>query len=317
MKKILILLAITAITAGAFCQTDTSSVSYVAYWSLGDSYNFSVSKTSQQWSGDSLKKDEKSEYTANFEVIDSTKTSYTVMWTFSNQLSNTWDIPDELLGELSKYEITEVVYTTTEMGEFTGIENWKELGETMRSMFTDVFKFIAKDSLEFDVFMKVARPILDMYSSKEGVEQMVFPELMLFHFPFGAMIPVGDTVMYDELFPNLLGGEPVRADARLWFEEVDFEEERSLLVQETKLNPDDTKAFLKEFLARMGMEGTEMEKVLSEAVYIIENSTRYDYYYYPGVPVKIQFNRNILIDIGDQNNRRFDTITVELLFDES
>lgn len=313
MKKLLLLLAITAITTDTFCQTDTTSVSYVAYWSLGDSYDFSVRKTSQQWSGDTLTKDDLSEYTANFEVIDSTETSYKVIWTFSNQLATTWDIPDELLGELSKYEITEVVYTTTEMGEFTGIENWKELGETMRSMFTDVFKFTAKDSQEFDVLMQVARPIIDMYSSKEGVEQMVFPELMLFHFPFGAMIPVGDTIMYDDLFPNLLGGEPIRADARLWFEEVDFEEERSLLIQESKLNQDDTRAFLNEFLARMGMEGTEMEKVLSEAEYRIETGTIYDYYYYPGVPVKIEFNRNIFIDIGEQNTRRFDTIIVELL----
>lgn len=314
MKNILFILAMAAATTGAFCQTDTTSVSYVAYWSVGDSYDFSVRKTSHQWSGDSLTKEEISEYTGNFEVTDSTETSYTIMWTFSNELSNTWDIPDEVLSELAKYELTEVIYTTTEMGEFTGIENWKELGEMVRSMFTDIFRALSDGSQEnFDRMMDMARPLIEMYGTKEGVEQMVFPELMLFHFPFGAMISVGDTIKYDDHFPNLLGGEPIRAEARLWFEDVDFEEERSLLVQESKLNQDDTKAFLTEFLARMSMEGAEMEKMLSEAVYKIETLNRYDYYYYPGVPVKIEFNRNISIDIGEQNNRRFDTITIELL----
>lgn len=314
MKKLLLLVVMAAAVNGAFCQTDTTSVSYLAYWSVGDSYDFSVRKSSRQWSGDSLTKEDLSEYTGNFEVTDSTETSYTIMWTFSNELSNTWDIPDELLAELSKYELTEVVYTTTEMGEFTGIENWKELGEMVSSMFADIFRIMSEGSQEnYDRMMDMARPVTEMYSTKEGVEQLVFPELMLFHFPFGAMITVGDTIQYDDHFPNLLGGEPIRAEARLWFEEVDFEEERSLLVQESKLNPDDTKAFLNQFLARMGMEGADMEEALSDAVYKIETFNKYDFYYYPGVPVKIEFNRNISIDIGEQNNRRADTITIELL----
>jgi len=180
MKKIALLLALTAVATGLFCQVDTTSVSYVAYWSTGDSYDFRVHKTSMQWVGDSLTKNDISEYTANFEVVDSTDTSYTVVWTFSNELINTWDIPDELLEELSKYSVTEVVYTTTELGEFNGIENWKELGEMMRSMFSDVFRVISKDSgEEYEKLMQTARPIIDMYSSKEGVEQMAFPELML------------------------------------------------------------------------------------------------------------------------------------------
>ncbi len=113
MKKVSLLLALIALTVGAFCQDDTTSVSYVAYWSVGDSYDFKVRKTSMQWTGDSLTKDEISEYTANFEVVDSTETSYTVVWTYSNELVNTWDIPEEMLDELSKYEMSEVVYTPT------------------------------------------------------------------------------------------------------------------------------------------------------------------------------------------------------------
>ena len=314
MKKLALLLALTAFSAGSFCQDDTTSVSYVAYWSVGDSYDFKVRKTSMQWTGDSLTKDEISEYTANFEVIDSTESSYTVVWTYSNELVNTWDIPEVMLDELSKYEMSEVVYTTTEMGEFTGIENWEELSQMMRSMFNDVFRIIAKESeADFDKLMQAAQPFLEMYSSKEGIEQMVLPELKLLHFPFGAMIPVGDTIRFEDQFPNLLGGDPIRADAKLWFEQVDFAEERSVLVQESKLNPEDTMEFLREILSRMGATGDDLAKVLAEATYTIDTFNRYDFYYYPGVPVMIDFNRHIRIDIGEEKNRRDDTITIELL----
>ncbi|MDM8002789.1 MAG: hypothetical protein QUS66_07705 [Bacteroidota bacterium] len=314
MKQLALLLVFTAFSAGLFCQDDTTSVSYVAYWSVGDSYDFRVRKTSMQWTGDSLTKDEISEYTANFEVVDSTETSYTVVWTYSNELINTWDIPEEMLDELSKYEMSEVVYTTTEMGEFIGIENWEELSQMVRSMFNDIFRIIAKDSgTDHDKMMQAAQPFLEMYSSKEGIEQMVLPELKLFHFPFGAMIPVGDTIRYEDQFPNLLCGDPIRADAKLWFEEVDFSEERSLLVQESRLNREDTMVFLKEILSRMGAQSEEMTNLLSEAVYTIDTFNRYDYYYYPGVPVKIDFNRHVQIDIGEEQSRRDDTISIELL----
>jgi len=314
MKKLALLLALTAFASVSFCQVDTSSVSYVAYWSVGDSYDFKVRKTSMQWSGDSLTKDEVSEYTANFEVIDSTENSYKVLWTYSNELVNTWDIPDEMLSELSKYELNEVIYTTTELGEFTAIENWEELAGMMRSMFNDIFRILAKDSQkDFDRMMQTVQPFMEMFSTKEGIEQMVLPELQLFHFPFGAMIPVGDTIRYEDLLPNLLGGEPIRADAKLWFEEVDFDEERSLLVQESKLNRDDTMAFLKNILNKMGAVGEEFDRTLSEAVYSVDTSNRYDFYYYPGVPVKIDFNRHTRIDVGGEKNRRDDTITIELL----
>ncbi len=314
MKKLALLLTFTAFATGLFCQVDTTSVSYVAYWSVGDAYDFRVRKTSMQWTGDSLTKDDISEYTASFEVIDSTADSYKIRWTFSNELVDTWDIPDEMLEELSKYELSEIIYTTNELGEFTGIENWKELGEMMSSMLSDVFRILSEDSEEaYEKLMQAAQPILGMYSSKEGVEQLAFPELMLFHFPFGAMISVADTIKYEDQFPNLLGGDPVRADAKLWFEEVDFDEERSVLIQESKLNPDDTMAFLKDLMTRMGVTGEDFDKTLSEAVYSIDTFNRYDFYYYPGVPVKIDFSRHIRIDVGDENNRREDMITISLL----
>ncbi|HSO77207.1 MAG TPA: hypothetical protein VLQ76_01450 [Bacteroidales bacterium] len=314
MKKTSLLILLFTLTLSTYCQTDSSEVSYVAYWSVGDSYDFKVTKTNMQWSGDSLTKNNMSEYVANFEVIDSTETSYTIIWSFKNELVNTYDIPEPLIEKLSKYSVTEVIYTTSELGEFTGIKNWKELGETMRAMFTDLFTVISEEQgSDYDKLMKTAEPIIAIYSSQQGVEQMVLPELQLFHFPFGAMFTVSDTIDYEDQFPNMLGGDPIRAETKLYFESVDYADDRAMLVQESKLNSDDTRALLTRLLTQMVQNDSEFEAALARARYDIRTSTHYDYYYYPGIPIKIDLNRNTVIDIDDSKTRRVDNITIELL----
>ena len=71
--------------------------------------------------------------------------------------------------------------------------------------------------------------------------------------------------------------------------------------------------FLKDIMKKMGVTDEDLDKALSEAVYSIDTFNRYDFYYYPGVPVKIDFSRHIRIDVGDENNRREDMITISLL----
>ncbi len=314
MKTITLLLLLFTMTLSSYCQADTSEVSYVAYWSVGDSYDFRVTKTNMQWSGDSLTKNNTTEYVANFEVIDSTDTSYTIIWSFTNELVNTYDIPESLIEKLSKYSVTEVIYTTSELGEFTGIRNWEELGQTMRAMFTELFTVLAEEQgSDYDALMKTAEPIIAIYSSQQGIEQMILPELQLFHFPFGAMFTVSDTIKFEDQYPNMLGGDPIRAESKLYFESVDYADERAMLVQESKLNSDDTRALITRLLKQMGQKGSEFDAALGRAEYDIRTSTHYDYYYYPGIPIKIDLNRNTVIDIDNTKTRRVDNIIIELL----
>ena len=72
MRKQYLFLLSLLFTTVIFSQADTTKISFVAYWSVGDSYDFNVTKSTQQWKKNELTKDQKQNYKANFTVIDST-----------------------------------------------------------------------------------------------------------------------------------------------------------------------------------------------------------------------------------------------------
>lgn len=85
MKSKFLLLSFLLTSLFSFAQIDSTKVQFVAYWSIGDSYDFKVTKVKQQWKEGKQTKDEKRSYTANFKVIDSTATSYTIDWTIKTR----------------------------------------------------------------------------------------------------------------------------------------------------------------------------------------------------------------------------------------
>ena len=186
MRKTLSLITILLISTNLFSQIDTTKIAFVSYWSIGDSYNFKISKIKKQWKEGKLTKDQKQDYIANFKVIDSTENSYIINWSYENDLGNTYKIPEKLLDRFSKYKITEIKYKTSEVGYLIEILNWKEVGDTMNSMIVDIIEVLGdKDEMKKDALKTALQPFKQIYSSKQGVEQLVLKELQYFHFPMG------------------------------------------------------------------------------------------------------------------------------------
>ena len=82
MKKYVWLLGIFIFSANLFSQTDSTKIAFISYWSVGDSYDFKISKASRTWENDTLTEENFEEYIANFTVIDSTENSYTIQWSY-------------------------------------------------------------------------------------------------------------------------------------------------------------------------------------------------------------------------------------------
>ena len=317
MRKILSLITILTITTNLFSQIDTTKVAFVSYWSIGDSYDFKVSKIKQQWKEGILTQDQRQDYIANFTVIDSTETSYTINWSYENDLGNTYKIPEELLDKFSKYKLTEIKYKTSEVGDLLEILNWKEVGEIMNNMFDDIIDVLGeKDEKKQDALKTAMQPFKQIYSSKQGVEQLVLKELQYFHFPMGLEYDITEPLIYDDELPNMFGGKPIKAKAKLYFENVDFEESFCIVKQEMSLNPDDTKEILKEVFKKMKLDDKGMKKTLKTAVFKIEDKNTYEYYFNPGIPHRIETVRETIIDIDKEKGRRIDKTIIELIYNE-
>ena len=56
----------------------------------------------------------------------------------------------------------------------------------MNSMFDDIVEFLGEeDEKKKEVLKTAMKPFKEIYSSKQGVEQLVLKELQYFHFPLG------------------------------------------------------------------------------------------------------------------------------------
>ncbi|WP_207432742.1 hypothetical protein [Sabulibacter ruber] len=314
MRKLLLLSIFVLVQLSAFAQSDSSRVPFVAYWGKGDVYKFKVTKLKQQWKNGTLDKNDSSQYIVNFEVIDSTENSYRIKWIYRNNLASTYNLSPALLEKFAKYDLTEIIYKTTETGQFVGIENWQQVADMMKSMFADIIEVTAEGgTISKADLQKRLEPMIAAYNSKEAVEQLVFNELQYLHFPLGADFSASATIEYDDELPNMFGGNPIKAKGKLFFESVDPEESRCMLVQELNLNPEDTRKVVTLVLNKMGLKEKEVKAAMKTAKFSITDLNKYDYFYNPGVPVKIETRRETLLNIQKETARRIDKVMIELI----
>jgi hypothetical protein len=318
LNRLLVVILLIAIsTTTAYSQNDSSHVDFVSYWSIGDYYEFTITKVKKRWKNDTIIKNEESSYIASFNVIDSSATSYTIKWVYENDLGNTYNFSEEVLKTLEKYEFTEVIYTTTEVGAFIEVVNWKEISEQVSSMFDDLkIAFAAGDHGKLKQLDKVFSPLKKAYSSKQGIETLLLKELQYIHFPMGLSYQVKDTLKYEELLPNLTGGNPIKGNTLLYVESVDHESSFCTLKQQMELDEDDTKKMLTKLLKKMGMDSKKSKKAFKNAKYKIEDHNEYQFYNNPGIPHKIIANRRSIINFGESDNRGLEQLTVELRYND-
>ena len=316
MKSIFILFIFLTSILG-FSQTDSTKVAFVSYWSVGDSYDFKISKITKKWDKDNQEKEDREEYVANFTVIDSTDDSYTIRWKYENELKNTYQIPDELAEKFSKYSVTEIIYKTSEVGDFVEVVNWKEISKSMNGMFNDMISVLGQKDKKLKKFLEERfEPMKEMYSSKEGIEGLVLKELQYFHYPMGVEFDYSEPLLYDDEIPNLLGGGLIKAKGKLTISSVDHEEGFCIMKQELNLDTEDTKKLILDVFKTLKIEGAEADKMLKTAIFTINDNNIFEYYFNPGIPHRIETLREMNVNINDTKMKRTDQVIIELLYDE-
>lgn len=316
MKKLLTIFAITIFSIQFINAQEQQGVPFVAYWEVGDSYNFQVDKVKKAWKVGKQSKNDSSSYVVNFEVIDSTETSYTIDWTYETTLISDLDLNDEvnaqLITKLNPYKYTSVKYKTTEVGAFVEILNWEEISEMMKTALDIVIE--EKSKGENSAEMKEAlKPFRAMFETKAGIEQVLLKELQYFHFPFGFEFDQNTPLDYEDELPNVLGGKPLRADARLAVESVNFEDNFAVLKHTMNVNEKDAKEFLNTMFQQMGVKDKDVKKMIKKGVFNIEDDNTFEYFFYPGVPYLIETKRNTIVEFDGYAGRNYELIRIQLV----
>jgi len=313
MKKIFIIILLFTVQY-VTAQEEAEGVPFVSYWELGDKYTFKITKIKEKWRKGEQTTDEKSEYMVNFEVVEATETSYKIKWKFKNEIMDGYDFSEEVLEKFKKYDFTEVIYSTSEVGELIGIDNWEEISNNMISLFDDLVDEMSEEkNVDKEIMRKAMEPLKAAYVSKEGIEQIVFKELAYFHFPFGVEFPENETILYEDAIPNIFGGKPLRANVSVKVKDVDREKSTCTLIQNSVINEDDALKMVLSMVKKMEMSSSKIKKMLKKAVFDIKDTNRYEFYYFPGIPIFIETIRTTVINIENTSAKSIEKIVIELI----
>lgn len=317
MYKLFGFVIVFFVTTNLYSQNDTNKVAFVSNWSVGDIYYFKITQINQHWTDNSLTNDQKQEYIAKFSVIDSTENSYTINWSYEKNIGEAYNIPENLRNKFSKYNLTEIKYKTSEVGTFIEILNWKEIGESMNNMFDDLIEIPdVKDEKKKKALETSLNRLRQIYSSKQGIEQLAFKEIQIFHMPLGIEFDINEPLFYDEELPNIFGGYPIKAKAKIYFEEVDFDENFCIFKQDLNLDPIDTRRIFMQIFETMNFNDKYMENALNESFFDVNDHNTFEYYYNPGVPHRIETIRESVIEIDKKKEKKIEKTIIELIYDE-
>ena len=325
MRCIVLILISLSININSYSQIDSTKVSFVSYWSMNDSFDFKITKIQKSWVNDKLTKNDSTYYIANFKVIDSTLNSYKIEWKYKNPLIDIFRNKMEEYNEsqetidsiLKNYNISSIVYKTNEIGEFLGVENWKELSNLTVALISAFEKNSFLDNpTKKKEFREMLIPLTEIYSSKEGIEQIILSELQFFHYPFGYEYDTAKPLEYDIEFDNIVGEGTIKGTTKLSVENVDFENYFCTLVEKTSINENDAKKAVLELLLKMKLPKDDVSRIISNAKMHVSEINRYQYYYDPGIPYKISATKNIILKIDNSDQKRTEKTIIELVNDE-
>ena len=105
----------------------------------------------------------------------------------------------------------------------------------------------------------------------------------------------------------------MKANAKISVESVDYDSSECVLQQEENLDPRDTKKYLKNVIESLSMDKKEMKSTFKGSKYNVSDRNRYEYYYYPGIPKKIETERTMIFLIQKHSQVRVDKIKIELI----
>ncbi len=317
MRFLAIIISI-CIASPLLSQEDTNKVAFVGYWNVGDSYSFKVSKIDKSWEDGNLKDERETSYIARFVVIDSTEKSYTIQWSYENTILNRFSFVEDVNHILEKYKDISIVYKTDELGVLQSIVNGKEVSNQMVAMLDEVESFLnSSDNANHRITKTVIPPLKEVYGSQSGIEQLVMKELQYFHYPMGVEFDITETYSYPDKVPSAFGGRPIAATGTIEFNTISREDNFCTFTYKLALDPDDTKEMIKQVFKKMGISGKDAKKLLEKSIIEINDTNEYAYYYYPGIPHKIEALRETQFNLLGNNGKRVDKLVIELIYDDA
>ena len=314
MQKFLLPLLL-ALATSLPAQSDSLAVSFVAYWSVGDVYKFSVTKLKEAYVDGDLSTTDTTAYISTLEVIDSTATGYRLRYSWEDDGFELGDIPDAMLPKLMKYShLTDFEYSTDELGAFRQLENWEDYAAMMRDLFDVLIEEAGRtEQADTAAMRKALYPQMSVFFTELGIRERLLSEIVAMHMLFGYEYRAADTLRYTEEMPTLFGNQTMEMERTLYVQAFEPEDDYAEIRHLGELTPASREAMVQLMIAAMpGLTDTEEAQALFSTLDIdLVDDNWFSYYYWPGIPIKIDNERTITVRDGTTERVNYQQLLVE------
>jgi hypothetical protein len=200
-----------------------STVQVIGYWNNMETHSYTVTNDDYKIKGSDTTEREFSKYLVDITIVDSTADSYTIDWFYHD-----YDIrsANELINKMSSVaEDMTVRIKTNELGVFLEVINWEEIKQFIHKG-TSILKEEFKDIPDMD---KLIDQMEGMYSSKSSIEGAAIREIQQFYTYHGGKYQLGKEIQAQMKVPNLYGGEPFDSEVLLWIDEINPDDNYSVI----------------------------------------------------------------------------------------
>jgi hypothetical protein len=202
-----------------------STVQAIGYWDKGEKQTYYITQDKYKIKGADTTKRSIIKYYVDVTVVDSTENSYIIDWFYRDfDIQSEDDKISKALMAISEDMTMRI--KTDEMGSFEEVVNWEEIRDHIQkalSHFKDLFKE------EYKVAPKILDNIIiqtqAMFSTKENIEAASIQEIQQFYTFHGAVYKLGEKITGDMQLPNIYGGKPFNAEAIVWLDEINEEDD--------------------------------------------------------------------------------------------
>lgn len=311
MKKLYLTLSLILICKALASQTDTLYIPFIAYWEVGDQYEFETTKIKKQWDGESLTKNDSSTYNCTLKVLDQTDSTYLLSWKFDLPILGDLGLPQELIESIKGFYETEVIYKTSELGEFIEVVNLEDIKASTIKLVDSLIGDDVEKS-EGALPANTVQQLKAMFTSDQMIQGLILKEIQFIHLPFGYEYALNEAIYYEDQLPNLFGGAPLRGDVEMILSEADTVENTATLIRKMRINEEDTKSFLTGLFNQLQIDDIELSEFLEKTTYKVTDNHIFNYIYYPGVPTLIKTSRETQLEAEEQKMKRQDILIIRL-----
>jgi len=225
MKKLVILGCLLFHTSNILGQInlEDSTVQVIGYWDKNEQQSYLVTLEKLKITDSDTTARDLFKYEVDVSIIDSTANTYTINWYYHN-----FDIQsnNELLKKASSIaEDMTITIITDELGAVQEVVNWEEI----QAFIYNGISLLRTESKDLPNVDQIIEQLKGLYSSKDMIETAAIKEIKQFYTFHGGKYKLGEEIKVGMKAGNLYGGEPFDMDLLLSLDEINPEDNNSII----------------------------------------------------------------------------------------